>query len=214
MDVCKAGPTACPPLRDYIVSNSHPRVSEALGHASRKRPLRRGNSWVEEHHAHEEALVMKVPDNRSSSSMSPQEVESLMESPGVKCLPAREQGVVRLKAKEYGNALHDTYFTISTSLQYCHPPAPVIRCHTLTCSVKFFDFSLKRAWLGYEHFKIQLGIDRDEGINLLYPPSLLTQFPDSALRHMAGDGFAVPAFVAFFLAVVASIRQSEIVAWQ
>ena len=74
---------------------------------------------------------------------------------------------------------------------------------------RFVDFNLRRIWHGFEHFEIQLGVDSDSAVESIYP-SLQTHFLDAPLRHMAGDGFALPAFAVFFLAIIYSLHKEEV----
>ena len=202
--------TFTPPLCLYLLQDSHPllEASSSSVTKNRRRQLGRTNSWLEEHYVHS-AHATGPPKSAEAVAFTAEQIDELMSAPGVCCLPDREQDIVRLKAKEFGSFLYGRTITVSTTLQFGHCPSLAVRAHTLTCGVRFFDFNLRRIWHGFEHFKIQLGVDSDLAVESLYP-SLQTNFLDAQLRHMAGDGFALPAFAVFFLAIIYSLHKEEV----
>ena len=95
-----------------------------------------------------------------SLALSNDQLNEILLSPGAQALCARDRDVLRLKLLEHGVKILNSRLPVNMSLERVKPlSGEILPC--LTTKLTLFEIARRRKILGYEHFKVQMGIHCD-----------------------------------------------------
>ena len=169
----------------------------------------RPDAWVDQHAAYELSFV-EADNSIGGHAISYSDRTDTLRSPGVACLPLREQDLVRLKALEMGDRIGWCLIPTDKSLSWCKP-FDINKLPCLTQKSRLFSWRRRRCILGFEQFKVQMGVHSRADVAKHFGIGVEHEFDDEFFRKAAGDAFSLCSACAFLCAVVDSLTHDEVV---
>ena len=123
---------------------------------------------------------------------------ALLSSTHVATLTARERDLLRLRALEYGEELSRVIVPLHESVGRSKPHRPGY-VNALTPHSLLFHGKRMRLLLGWEHFKIQMGLSSEAAMEEYVPHH--AEFTDLFYRKAAGNAFSNDAFATVVIAI-------------
>ena len=131
---------------------------------------------------------------------------ALLSSSHVATLTARERDLLRLRALEYGEELSRLIVPLHESVGRSKPHR-LGYVNALVPHSLLFHGKRMRPLLGWEHFKIQMGLSSEAAMEEYVPQH--AEFSDPFYKKAAGNAFSNDALATVVIAIWGSVRPAE-----